>query len=131
MAMEYQMLTLMTFLFLFAWLPSSLAKWKGYGGKWLASNRHKIPDSELPLWGGRVERAYTNLKDYFPAYIIAILLLGTLNKFDGGTAKASVIYVIARSFHFLFYGIGNVRLRFLSFVTAMISNIYLLAKIMM
>jgi uncharacterized MAPEG superfamily protein len=129
MAFEYKMLVLMTFIFLVAWLPSSLAKWHSYGGKWLASNRRPVLDKELPQWGQRAERAHNNLKDYFPGFVVAILLLGSLNKFDVYTAWASGLYVLGRVGHLAAYIGGNVLLRSLTFFLSMGCNFYLLIKV--
>lgn len=128
MQFEYQMLVLMTFFFLFAWFPVSVAKGQSFGMKWLASNRVPLHGKELPAWGARCERAYNNLKDYFPGFVVAILLLGTLNKFDQTTAIASALYVIGRIAHYVFYGLGNFQMRFLSYLLAMGGNVYLLIR---
>ncbi len=128
MAFEYQMLWLMTLLFLFAWVPTSYAKFISFGWKWVASNREPMKDKEMVDWGKRAERAYSNLKDYFPGYIVAILLLGITNHFDVTTAWASGIYVAARILHYFFYVIGNSTLRAIAFIISMSANIYLLIK---
>lgn len=125
---EYQALIGMTFFFMFAWIPSSLGKWKSFGGRWLASNRDPLPGKELLPWAQRAERAYSNLKDYFPAFVVAILLLGILHKFDETTKWAAIAYVFARLAHFISYSFGNVTVRFLSYTVAMGCNVWLLFK---
>lgn len=129
MNFEYQMLTLMTTLFLFAWIPTSVGKYKSFGGQWLASNRKPLPGKILLPWAARAENAYSNLKDFFPAYVVAILLLGQLGKFDEVTKYASLLYIVGRVGHYFFYVWGIVPLRFATFVLAMISNVALLVKI--
>lgn len=129
MAFEYQMLAVMTLFFLFAWLPSSLAKYQSFGTKWLASNRTPIPNQELEPWGARAERAYNNLKDYFPAFVVAILLLGHLNKFDPLTSWCSGIYVSCRFIHMAGYIGGSVFIRASSWTMSMIVNVLLLIKV--
>ncbi len=130
MNFEYKMLVLMTFFFLFAWLPSSVAKLRSFGGKWLASNRSPLIGKELAPWGARAERAYSNLKDYYPGFVVAILLLGTLNKFNDLTAWAAGLYVFARLVHYIAYTAGNFTFRFLAYVLAMSSNLFLLVKVL-
>ncbi len=127
---EYYALITMTLLFLFAWIPSSVAKFQSFGGKWLASNRTPIPGKELSRWGQRVERAHNNLKDNFPGFVVAILLLGLRNQFSDATSVAAWTYVGARLIHFASYGIGHVNTRFLSYVVGLGANLYLLAKIL-
>ncbi len=129
MPIEYSALTVMTVLFLLAWLPLSVGKLKSFGGRWLASNRKPLPGKELLPWAARCERAYNNLKDYFPGYVVAILLLGALDKFDTSTQIAAITYVVARVIHFISYGIGNVPFRGLSFIIGLICNLFLLIKI--
>jgi uncharacterized MAPEG superfamily protein len=131
MAFEYQMLAFMTLFFLLAFLPASMAKREAFGMKWLASNRDQIPSGELPDWGKRAERAYNNLKDYFPGFVVAILLLGQLNKFDQSTAIAAGIYAFARVMHLISYIAGNFPLRFIGYAMGMAANFYLLVKVLL
>jgi uncharacterized MAPEG superfamily protein len=129
MAVEYSSLSIMAILFSVAWFPASVGKARAFGGKWLASNRNPIPGKELEPWAARCERAHNNLKDNLPAYIVAIIVLGQLNKFDTGTAIASVTFVAARLLHFISYGIGNVTGRAALFFLGLFANLYLLLKI--
>jgi len=126
---EYKALAIMTLFFLFAWLPSSIGKYQSFGGKWLASNRDQIPNKSLAPWAQRAERAYVNLKDYFPAFAVAIIILGINNKFNSYTSWAAGLYVLGRIMHFLAYTIGHINLRFISYLTGLIANIYLLIQI--
>ena len=131
MPFEYKMLVLMTIIFLLAWVPTSIAKIKAFGFKWMLSNRDPLVGRELPAWGARAERAYANLKDYFPGFIVAILLLGLTNGFDEYTTWASGLYVAGRILHYLFYSLGNSQMRFLTYVVAMVSNLFLLLKVVL
>lgn len=130
MVFEYQCLAAMTLFFILAWFPVSIGKWQAFGGRWLASNRNPLAGKELPRWAARCDRAYNNLKDFFPAYVVAILLLGSMNKFDQGTSYAALIFVIGRMGHYISYGIGNVLARASFFFVAFFSNIYLLIKVL-
>lgn len=130
MTAEYQSLAVLTLFFVFAWFPASVAKWQTFGWKWLASNRSPIEGKALDSWGARCERAHNNLKEFFPAFIVAVLILGATDRFDEGTAIASSIYVIARLLHFFSYAIGNVLARGMFFFIGLFSNIYLLIKIL-
>lgn len=128
MQTEYYILAVSTMLFMFAWLPVSIGKKRSYGMDWLVSNRENT-NKELIPWAARCERAYSNLKDYYPAFIVAILLLGQLNKFDETTKWAAIFYVLARIVHYTAYGLGNVPFRFLSYLLAMAANLFLLLKV--
>lgn len=129
MAFEYQALAIMTIFFLLAFIPSSVAKRKSYGMKWLLSNRDPLKDREMIPWGQRCERAHNNLKDNFPGFVVAILLLGAVGKFSNMTELLAGIYVVARLGHFIAYGIGNVPLRALTYFSGLIANIVLLIKV--
>lgn len=129
MPIEFVSLVLMTIFFTLAWLPASVGKTRSYGLKWLASNRERVQKELLP-WAARCERAHQNLKDYFPAFVVAIVLLGFLHKFDHTTQIASVIFLIARIGHFVSYAFGNVNLRAGFFFLGLLSNLYLLVKIL-
>lgn len=129
MAIEYTYLTIMTLIFFLAWVPVSVGKFQAFGGRWLASNRKPLPGKELLPWAARCERAHNNLKDYFPAYVVAILVLGAHGKFDPGTSYAALIFLVARVGHYISYGIGNVPARFVFFTSSLVANAYLLIKI--
>ena len=129
MPIEYTALAFMTTFFLLAWVPLSIGKLKSFGNNWILSNRKPLPGKELLPWAARCERAYNNLKDYFPGYVVAILLLGMLDKFDSSTGIAAITYVVARLIHFVSYGIGNVPFRGMSFIIGLICNLFLLIKI--
>ena len=128
MRTEYISLLVMTFLFLFAWLPGSIGKVKTFGGKWASSNRDPVPGKVLTGWAARCERAHNNLKDNLPGFIVAIFVLGLTNQFDKGTEILSLIYVISRIGHYFFYGVGNVLGRAIFYMIGLGSNIYLLLK---
>lgn len=127
---EYQSLVMMSILFLYAFLPVSFGKFKTFGGKWLVSNRKPVQGKELEGWSARCERAHNNLKDNFPGFIAAILLLGMTNKFDDSTAIIAVVYVIARICHYISYGMGIVPLRAVFYFTGLLGNTYLLIKVL-
>lgn len=127
---EYQSLALLTLFFTLAWVPVSVGKMRSFGFRWLASNRGTKPQGELPDWATRCDRAYNNLKDYFPAFVVAILTLGVLNKFDETTQIGAAIFLISRIGHYVSYGLGNVPLRAVFFISGFLANLYLLIKIL-
>lgn len=129
MPIEYKALGFMTVFFLFAWFPVSVGKLKAFGGRWLASNRVPPKGRELAPWAARCDRAYSNLKDYFPAFVVAVLVLGINEKFNESTKWVTMVYVVARIGHYIAYGLGSVRLRALLFFAGLFANLYLLIKI--
>lgn len=118
MATELCALLTMTFFTLFAWLPGSIGKKKSYGMKWLAGNR---APSERPLleWASRADRAYQNLKDYFPCFAVAILLLAHLDLFNPFTAVCAWGFVALRVLHMGFYIAGYPLMRALTWMLSM------------
>lgn len=128
MPIEYSCLLVMTLFFMVAWLPTSMGKLRSFGAEWAASNRDTIPKEELPIWATRFERAYLNLKDYFPAFVVAILVLGALKKFDHSTSIAAIAFVVGRILHYVSYGLGSFPFRFIGYNVAMAANFFLLIK---
>lgn len=124
--METFALAFGSLLFLFAFLPVSVGKLDAFGGKWLASNRNPAAGKELPRWAQRCERAHQNLKDNFPGFVAAILLLLYLDKTSDLTGYLAIGYVLARVVHYAAYGYGNVMIRFLAYVTGLGINVVLL-----
>jgi uncharacterized MAPEG superfamily protein len=107
MRFEYQALAVMTILFSFGWVPVSVGKARAFGGKWLASNREPLPGKELEPSAARADRAYANLKDYFPAFIVA-----------------------GRVGHYAAYAAGSVWGRAGTFAASFFANLYLLVKVL-
>ena len=126
---EYLALIFMTLFFMFAWVPVSLGKWKSFGRKWIASNRDPLQGKELLPWAARCERAHNNLKDYFPAFAVAIILLGLTERFDDTTIIAAYTFFICRLGHYLSYGLGNLPFRALFFIVSLVANIQLFTRL--
>lgn len=100
MALELQMLGWSALLMMLAFLPASAAKHRLYGTRWLLSNRE--PEGLPPLtgWGGRAQRAHDNLKENFPAFAVAVLLLALAGKTGTqATEMAAVTFLVARLVH--------------------------------
>ncbi|HEX4299761.1 MAG TPA: MAPEG family protein [Gammaproteobacteria bacterium] len=126
MAFEMQMLACMSVLFAFAWLPASVCKYQSYGWRWLLSNRSTARLMPLPEWGQRAERAHNNLKENFPAFAVAVLLLSLSGGFNQGTRAAAVLFVAARLVHMPAYIAGWVSGRSLAWLTGWLATLYLL-----
>lgn len=121
-------LIIMTVFFLLAWVPSSIAKYQTFGPKWLASNRRPLEKS-LEGWGHRAERAHENLKDYFPGFIVAIVLIEYTSSETTLTSALAITYVCARVLHFISYTAGNVPLRALFWFISIIANLALFTQL--
>lgn len=127
MALELQLLALMTLLFMLAWLPASVCKYQSYGLGWLLSNRSPAGLPPLPEWGQRAERAHNNLKENFPGFAVAVLLLAITGGFTEGTRIASTVFVGARLVHMPAYIQGQVWPRVISWIAGVAACLYLLA----
>ena len=126
MAFELQMLALMSFLFALAWLPASIAKYRTYGPDWLTSNHYTEGLSSLPEWGQRAERAHASLRESFPAFATAVILLAITGGYSEGTRLASALFVLARLMHFGTYVAGIAWLRSLGWALGLLATLYLL-----
>jgi uncharacterized MAPEG superfamily protein len=126
MPLELIMLGAATLLFLIAFMPASLAKARAHGSAWLASNRDTKGLSPLPKWGQRAERAHANLKENYPAFVAAVLLLAVTGHFTLGTAIASVVFVGARIVHMTAYVGGVFWPRTIAWALGWSATIYIL-----
>jgi uncharacterized MAPEG superfamily protein len=126
MPIELYALLIMTLFFLMAWLPASAAKRRAYGRAYLLSNRDQTDLPPLPPWGDRANRAYENLKSYFPAFVV--LVLGREGRSDGAIGIAAGLYVAGRIAHFVLYTAGAVSGRALGWFVALVANLYLLVR---
>lgn len=124
--LEFYMLAAATLLSVLAFLPASIAKSQSLGTGWLVSNRDRTPMDALPLWGQRAERAHANLKENYPAFAAAIILLLLSGHQDLATAVASATFVGSRILHFVAYVTGVPPLRTLFWALAWGSTIYIL-----
>lgn len=128
MPFELYMLAAATLLFLLAFIPGSFYQANAYGRmRWLISNRD--PTNKPPLSGAaaRAQRAHVNLKENFPAFVAAILILLYSGHTGLGTAIASAVFVGARILYIGAYIGGLPPLRTLLWTLAWASTIYILA----
>lgn len=126
MAFEMLMLGLTTLLLAVAWLPASVAKYHAYGLNWLASNRSTAGLPAMPEWGQRCIRAHENLKENYPAFAVAVLLLAFTGGFTPGTAVASALFLGARLVHMSAYIGGIPWLRIVAWTLGFLATLYLL-----
>lgn len=128
MSFELYMLALATLLFLLAFIPGALYKTNAYGGlSWLVSNREVSDKPPLTGAAARAERAHANLKENFPAFVAAILILAYSGHYTMGTAVASAVFVAARILYIPVYIGGIPPLRTLFWALGWASTIYILA----
>lgn len=126
MSFEMLILGLVTLFLMFAWLPGSVAKYRAYGLDRLVSNRPMEGWEALPEWGQRSVCAHANLRDNYPAFAVAVLLLAFSGGFTPGTALASVIFLIARLVHMPACIVGIPWLRNLAWIAGFLATLYLL-----
>ena len=129
MKIELISLAFLSFFFVLAWLPISVAKRRFYGLKYLLSNRSGKNLPELPAWALRCENAYENLKAFFPIFATSIFILSQLHLSDSVTESCAVIFVLCRIAHYVFYGLGMIKSRSAVWMISMLANFILLAKI--
>ncbi len=127
--MSYEMLILglMTLFLIFSWLPVSLARYQAYGASWLISSHDTGNLPPLPEWGQRAMRAHDDLRENYPGFAVAVLLLAFSGGFTRYTAAAALVFLVARLVHMPAYIIGIPWLRTLSWLAGFAATIYLLA----
>lgn len=126
MSPEMTILALVTLFYAFSWLPAFVAKSQSYGVRWLATNRSTAGLPPLSEMGQRAVRAHDNLKENYPPFAIAILLLAFSGGFTRYTALAAIVFLIARLVHMPAYVLGVPWLRTLSWLVGFVATVYLL-----
>lgn len=127
MAYELQMLGWTTLFTLIAFLPASIAKRQLYGQRWLFSNRDTEGLPALTGWGARAVRAHENLKENFPAFAAAVLLLAVVGKTGGqGTEFAAALFLVARIVHMASYLAGYFWPRTIAWATGWVATLYII-----
>ncbi|MDE2235991.1 MAG: MAPEG family protein [Gammaproteobacteria bacterium] len=130
MSYEMTILALVTLFYLFSWLPVWLAKYQVYGGSWLASNRDAEDLQVLPVMAQRAMRAHADLKEHYPPFAVAILLLAFSGGFTRYTAMAAVIFLFSRLVYMPAYIFGVPWLRSSAWLSGFMAELYLLAMVL-
>ena len=91
----------------------ALARVAEAGVSWGLSNREKVPD--VPAWVGRADRAQRNHHDNLALTATVILIAQITGNADDITAIASIIVLVMRVLHGIFYMIGIPVLRSLAY----------------
>jgi uncharacterized MAPEG superfamily protein len=126
MSPEMTILALVTLFYAFSWIPVLAVKSRAYGARWLVSNRSTEGLPALSEMGQRAMRAHDNLKESYPPFAIAVLLLAFSGGFTQYTAQAALVFLIARLVHMPAYIAGWPWLRTLSWVVGFAATVYLL-----
>lgn len=126
MSPEMTVLAVVTLFYLFSWLPPLFAKSRIYGFKWLAGNRSIEGEPPLPEIVQRAVRAHDNLKESYPAFAVAVLLLAFSGGFTQYTAWACLAFLAARLVHMPAYILGAPWLRSFSWLVGLAATLYLL-----
>ncbi len=92
----------------------ALARMAEAGVDWGLSNRDKLPD--VPPWVGRADRAQRNHHDNLALTATVILIAQLAGQTDSITAIASVVVLVMRVLHGIFYMMGIPVLRSLSYL---------------
>ena len=112
---------------LLAWAPASLGKVQGMGWNWIFSNREEAADpNRIPVWAARAERAHANLLAYYPAFIVAVLIIDFTKTSTKWTASICVVYLISRILNFAAYVAGVPSARIFFWLVALLCNLFLL-----
>jgi uncharacterized MAPEG superfamily protein len=87
------------------------------GAQWGMGNRDTQP--EVPDWVGRADRAQRNHHDNLAMIAVVIVIAHATGQASSAIATASIVVLVARIAHGLFYIAGIGPLRSLSYVVAL------------
>ncbi len=89
-------------------------------------------DTTPPLKGkiaGRLDRAFSNFKETFPFFAVAILMAAILGRHSWQTQLGSELYVAARILYLPLYAFGITGLRTLAFLFSVVGIVLVLATL--
>ena len=126
MSPEMTVLAVVTLFYLFSWLPPLIAQSQTYGFQWLAGSRVSEERPPLPPAAERALRAHDNLRENYPPFAIAVLLLAFTGGFTQYTAWACLAFLAARLVHMPAGILGASWLRSFSWLVGLAATLYLL-----
>ncbi|HKS94441.1 MAG TPA: MAPEG family protein [Gammaproteobacteria bacterium] len=126
MSPEMTVLAVVTLFYLFSWLPPLIAQSQTYRIPWLAGNRGDEDQPPLLPAAERALRAHDNLRESYPPFAIAVLLLAFTGGFTQYTAWASLAFLAARLVHMPAAILGASWLRSFSWLVGLAATLYLL-----
>ncbi len=127
---EFQMLVWATLLMMLGWLPGSMAKTRTWGMGWLMGNRSTEGLPALGGWAGRAVRAHENLKENYPAFAVAVLLLLVAGgQGERVTEIAAIVFLVARLVHMGAYLVGIPIIRTLAWATGWVATLVILLQV--
>lgn len=126
MSPEMTVLAVVTLFYLFSWLPSWIAQSQTYRIPWLAGNRVSEERPPLSSAAERALRAHDNLRENYPPFAIAVLLLAFTGGFTQYTAWACLVFLAARLVHMPAAILVASWLRSFSWLTGLAATLYLL-----
>lgn len=91
----------------------AIARVQAGGMQWAASNRDTSP--EVPAWVERADRAQRNHHDNLAMIGIVIVITALMGQGDDFTAIASILILVSRISHGVFYVLGIPLLRSLAY----------------
>lgn len=127
---EFQMLAWTTLLMMLGWMPGSVAKTQSWGMGWLVGNRSTEGLPGLRGWAGRAVRAHENLKENYPAFAVAVLLLLVAGgQGERATEIAAIAFLVARLVHMGAYLAGVPIIRTLAWATGWVATLVILLQV--
>ena len=126
MSPEMTVLAVVTLFYLFSWLPPLIAQSPRYGIHWLAGKPESEDRQRLPPTAERALRAHDNLRENYPPFAIAVLLLAFTGGFTQYTAWACLTFLAVRLVHMPAGILGVSWLRSFSWLAGLAATLYLL-----
>jgi uncharacterized MAPEG superfamily protein len=97
------------------------------GLAWGLGNRER--PLEVPVWGGRAERAHANLVENLAPFAILVLVAHVAGKANATTALGATIFFWGRVLHAAVYIAGITHVRTLAFGAALIGELMIFLQL--
>jgi len=89
-------------------------------GAWAGGNRDVPAPNPVPVWGGRANRAYVNMQETLPIFIIAIVAAHLAGVSTTYTVLGAQLYFWGRLAHAVIYIVGLPYVRTLAWLVSIV-----------
>jgi uncharacterized MAPEG superfamily protein len=99
-------------------------------GQWAGGNRDMPAPNAVPVWGGRANRAYANMLETLPIFIIAVVAAHLAGVSTSLTVLGAQLYFWGRLAHAVIYIAGVPYVRTVAWLASIVGIALILVAIM-
>jgi uncharacterized MAPEG superfamily protein len=101
-------------------ITTAVANGVAGNGPWAGSNRDTPAPKPMPVWGGRANRAYVNMQETLPIFIIAVIAAHLAGVSTSHTLLGAQLYFWGRLAHAVIYIAGIPYIRTVAWLVSIV-----------